>query len=72
MIQKEIKWLSAPFRNAYLKYKQATTGITSKKERWKTCVASTFKSFDDVISAAYVNERHAQLAGPKRMVGEIG
>lgn len=32
IIRQEIKWLSAPFRNAELRYKEKTTGTTSDKD----------------------------------------
>ncbi|XP_031563522.1 endothelin-converting enzyme 1-like isoform X2 [Actinia tenebrosa] len=64
VIHSELKWLSAPFRNALRKYRLATGDTASEPARWQTCVKSAFYNFDDIISAAYVHDHHAQLARP--------
>ncbi|XP_031556927.1 endothelin-converting enzyme 2-like [Actinia tenebrosa] len=62
VIQSEIEWLSAPFRNAQKKYVQAEEDIKSEKERWEKCIASASKSFEDVTTAAYVYDNQAKIA----------
>lgn len=70
IIRQEIKWLSAPFRNAELRYKEKTTGTTSDKDISKKCVDAALESFDNVISAAYVKEHQSKLAGSINMVSD--
>ncbi|XP_031556915.1 endothelin-converting enzyme 1-like isoform X2 [Actinia tenebrosa] len=62
VIQYEIGWLSKPFRDALGRFGQAVYGITFEEERWKTCFYSAPEAFDDVLTAAYIQEHQAQLA----------
>ncbi|XP_031564967.1 endothelin-converting enzyme 1-like [Actinia tenebrosa] len=71
VIRTEVKWLSAPFRNATFKYNQVTVGTTSEQERWKKCVGEVDGSFSDVIAVAYVNEYHTRFTRPISMAKEM-
>lgn len=70
VIQNELDWLSSPFRDAQLRYRKAISGTVSGKPRWKTCVGSAFYAFDDIVSAGYVHDHHAQLRRPRNMVSD--
>ncbi|XP_031565040.1 endothelin-converting enzyme 1-like, partial [Actinia tenebrosa] len=68
VIRKEISGLSKRFKDLWVKYEKETKGTTSEQDRFRKCIDSTFNSFNDVISAAYIQEYHDRLKSQRTMV----
>ncbi|EDO41736.1 predicted protein, partial [Nematostella vectensis] len=60
VIQDEVSFLSKPYRDVRLRYRERVLGSKGHKKRWKTCVMYTNELVGDVLGAAYIQHHFDQ------------